>query len=97
MVTRSPAGQSGSDNAPRAVSIPSTSVCQAKLSSSNPAVCCRLRTVIIETSGSIMITTGSITFFSSTSPGDGVRSGKSRPSQAKFPPCGSSPKSPPCR
>ena len=39
--------------------------------------------------------TGSITFLNSSSPGDGVRSGNSRPSATKLPSCSGSPKSPP--
>ena len=42
-----------------------------------------------------VIRTGSITFLNSSSPGDGVRSGKSRPSATKLPSCSGSPKSPP--
>ena len=38
---------------------------------------------------------GCIACFSSAMPGEGVRSGKTRPSQMKEPSCGFSPKSPP--
>ena len=53
----------------------------------------RLRTVIRPSA--MAMSTGSMTLANSISPGDGVRSGNTKPSVTKLPSCSSSPKSPP--
>ena len=92
-VADSPGATSGTVSCPVTRLLPSSSTDQSNRRWDRPAKSCRLS---IRTAPSApLMRTGSMTFLYSSSPGDGVRSGNSKPSATKLPSCSGSPKSPP--
>ncbi len=91
----SPGASAGTARVPVSTGSPSTSYDQVNASADRPAKSCLLVIRTVPSPAVASMPTGSITFLYSTSPGEGRRSGKSRPSQTKLPSCSSSPKSPP--
>ncbi len=91
----SPGASAGTASEPDSTVSPSTWHDHSKASADRSAKSCLLVIRTMPFAPSPSMWTGSMTFLYSTRPGDGVRSGKTSPSQTKLPSCSSSPKSPP--
>ncbi len=85
----------GTSSSPSATVAPSSSKAQPKRRWAVSVKSYPLVTPTVAEPGSTVIVTGSMTFLYSTRPGEGVRSGKTRPSVTKLPSWSGSPKSPP--
>jgi hypothetical protein len=82
-------GLSGTSRTPSATTVPSAVSAQGNDSGYGTA---RVTVTVPSSKANL---TGSKTFFRSSSPGEGVLSGKTSPSTTKFASCSGSPKSPP--